>query len=319
MKKESFIVLVFVIICMVAFFFSLRKSITNANNDKDVEYQMDDIEYFVKGVLADKDEYGTPVRERLIPIISEAYEKGDWPNVVLLVDSLINSGEVYDDTILAYAEALGATGDTNKAVEVLLKDLDNYQSSNKKQYVYNALGNVYVLQKDYENAIFAYEASLNIQPAYARPMVSVAEVYLAMGDTAKADSHFRSAAVLFSQNEIAEGLIRVGKGMVRINPNDYDGWWALGKGADLEGDFEIGQQCIKAAMNTLLEEDGSVKGEVNIVRFKVLTIQLAYVTYLVGNKEESLLILEDIRKHAEDYKQWKEKIEKINEIVKGTP
>ena len=75
MKKESFIVLVFVIICMVAFFFSLRKSITNANNDKDVEYQMDDIEYFVKGVLADKDEYGTPVRERLIPIISEAYEK----------------------------------------------------------------------------------------------------------------------------------------------------------------------------------------------------------------------------------------------------
>ena len=239
--------------------------------------------------------------------------------MVLLVDSLINSGEVYDDTILAYAEALGATGDTNKAVEVLLKDLDNYQSSNKKQYVYNALGNVYVLQKDYENAIFAYEASLNIQPAYARPMVSVAEVYLAMGDTAKADSHFRSAAVLFSQNEIAEGLIRVGKGMVRINPNDYDGWWALGKGADLEGDFEIEQQCIKAAMNTLLEEDGSVKGEVNIVRFKVLTIQLAYVTYLVGNKEESLLILEDIRKHAEDYKQWKEKIEKINEIVKGTP
>ena len=265
--------------------------------------------------MADSLALRSPLRQRILPLISEAYEKNEWEQITLLADTLINNGEIYDDIVIAYTEALCATGKADKAITILLEDLDNSKSHNKKYYIYNELGDAYRVQGSLHEALSAYNLSVSQNPEYSRPIMNAAEVYALLGDTVEAKSQYMKAVALFEEHQFAEGMIKAGQGLINIAPDDYASWLVLGRGADYAEDYELEKQCILKSISLLKDEEGYVNGERNMKIYKESLLQLIAVNYYLDDYEACQSLLQNIKDRGVEFQDYEEEINKMTEII----
>lgn len=142
-------------------------------------------------------------------LIEEAYKNGDWDKIISIGDTLIGDDDPKNIAI-AYAEALAAKGNIEKAIAVLDKKISRNPDD---YYLYNTKGNVYAVAEKYDSAIYYYDRTTEIRPTYARPFIYKGEIYEIIGNKQKAIANYLSAVHLFAGhgfvNEVQEFCNRV--------------------------------------------------------------------------------------------------------------
>ena len=126
----------------------------------------------------------------------EAYQKQDWETIVSIGDTLIDEKDTMNLTIV-YAEALAATGNPRKALNLLDKKL---ASTPDDYYLYQTKGNVYYLMEKLDSALINYEIVIEMKPTYARAYIFEGEIYELVGDKDRAIANYLAAAKLFAAN-----------------------------------------------------------------------------------------------------------------------
>ena len=142
-------------------------------------------------------------------LIEEAYKNGDWDKIISIGDTLIGDDDPQNIAI-AYAEALAAKGNIEKAIKVLdmkiLKSPDDY-------FLYNTKGNVYAVAEKYDSAIYYYGKTTEMNPSYARPYIYKGEIYEIIDDKQMAIANYMAAVQLFADhglvNEVQELCNRI--------------------------------------------------------------------------------------------------------------
>jgi tetratricopeptide (TPR) repeat protein len=129
-------------------------------------------------------------------LIEEAYKNGDWDKIISIGDTIIGDDAPMNIAI-AYAEALAAKGNNEKAIKVLDKKIltnpDDY-------YLYNTKGNVYYIAEKYDSAIYYYDKTTEMKPSYARPYICKGEIYEYLEDKQMAIANYSLAVRLFAAN-----------------------------------------------------------------------------------------------------------------------
>lgn len=142
-------------------------------------------------------------------LIAEAYENKNWDLVISIGDTIIGEDDPMNISI-AYAEALAAKGNIEKALTVLDKKISRNPDD---YYLYNTKGNVFSIAEMYDSAIYYYDKTTEMRPSYARPYIFKGEIYEIIGDKQKAVSNYLSAVRLFAANgfidEVQEYGVRI--------------------------------------------------------------------------------------------------------------
>ena len=251
-----------------------------------------------------------------MPQIAEAYEQQDWEKIIMLSDSLVKSGETFDDAVIAYSQALMATQNIEKAIEILKTDLDNKSSHNKKHYIYNELGRAYSLLNDFKSSVDAYEEALRISPSYARPMVGLAKLYTQVGDINNALNYYTQSASLFYEHQFKDELLAIGDTMVAIAPENSNSWQVLGKAYELMEDYEKQEYCLTKELKLLEGGKNLITETSNKERFVYCMIELAVAQYNLGKIDECLQSIKWIRENTNNLGDWEEEIQSLESACK---
>ena len=86
-------------------------------------------------------------------LIEEAYKQGDWDLIISVGDTLIGDDDPHNISI-AYAEALAAKGNIEKAINVLNRKI---AQKPEDYYLYQTKGNVFSVAEKYDSAIANYQ------------------------------------------------------------------------------------------------------------------------------------------------------------------
>lgn len=253
-----------------------------------------------------------PMRDLLNPQIAVAYENEDWGKVVLLSDSLIRTGEPCDDLTLCYANALTKTGDINKSIEVLQKEINNKKGVIRKYYLYNELGYAYRMKKEYEKGISAYKQSLELSSSYVRPMIGLAELYEETGDTVSAlRYYFQASALLFEHNRKDE-LHAVAREMMNLAPNDINSLQIMGRAYQLIGDYRNEELCLLHQIHILLDGKDCLDDD-NFESFAHCVIALAVAQYNQDKYDECMESIKWLRENVQSLNKWEKDIQRLEE------
>ena len=151
-------------------------------------------------------------------VFAEAYQNNDWKTVVSIGDTLIGEKDTMNLTI-AYAEALAATGNPQKALIAIDKKLaycpDDY-------YLYQTKGNVFCTMEQFDSAIACYEHVIGLNPNYARPYINLGEIYEMMGDKNDAIASYISASRLFVENDKQREAIEFAKRVLSLDSTNVE-------------------------------------------------------------------------------------------------
>ena len=159
-----------------------------------------------------------PVKNSAVELFAEAYQKGDWATVVAIGDTLIGEDDKMNLTI-AYAEALAATGNPNKALGIL----DKKQESNPADYyLYQTKGNVYTVMEKYDSAIISYNKVIEMKPTNARPYINEGEIYELIGDKENAIANYLAATYLFVKHKFYKEAAEYGNRVLKLDPDNAD-------------------------------------------------------------------------------------------------
>ena len=137
-------------------------------------------------------------------LIEEAYKKGDWDMIISIGDTIIGNDDPMNIAI-AYAEALAAKGNIEKAIKVLDKKIEKNPND---YYLYNTKGNVFFIAEKYDSAVYYYDKTTEMKPSYARPYICKGDIYEIIDDKQKAIANYLVAVRLFAGhgfvNEVQE-------------------------------------------------------------------------------------------------------------------
>lgn len=137
-------------------------------------------------------------------LIGDAYKEKDWDLVISIGDTIIGEDDPRNIAIM-YAEALAAKGHIEKAIRVLNKKISRNPDD---YYLYNTKGNVYFYAEKFDSAIYYYDKTIELGPAYARPYIYKGEIYEIIDDKQKAIANYLLAVRLFAVhgfiNEVQE-------------------------------------------------------------------------------------------------------------------
>ena len=197
-------------------------------------------------------------RERYMPQLEQAYKDGDWEKIISNVETIINSGEAYDDLALIYAQALEATNNVEKAISILKAELENKEPRTERYFITNELGNAYRLLKDYDNAISYYKQTLELRPLFARAMLGLASVYTELGEISSASDYYLQAASLFIEHGMGDEVLSIGRQMIDIASEDLYSCLVLANGLYMTGDKKECLNLIESLKNTF-SSFGSLK------------------------------------------------------------
>ena len=143
-----------------------------------------------------QDKQVTPVEKTDGEKFAEAYQNMDWETVVAIGDTLIDHNDTMNLAI-AYAEALAATGNPQKALSILDKKLE---SNPDDYYLYQTKGNVYCAMEKYDSALICYDKVIEMKPSNARPYINEGAIYELRGDNERAIANYLVAAKLFASH-----------------------------------------------------------------------------------------------------------------------
>jgi tetratricopeptide (TPR) repeat protein len=145
--------------------------------------------------------------------LAEAYKNGDWDLVVAIGDTLIGTDDPKNISI-PYAEALAATGNPQKAIDVLNKKIEKTPGD---YYLFETKGNVYYSAEKFDSAIINYDIVISMKPTYARPYINEGQIYEIIGDKNKAIDNYIIAAKLFSENNYIEETVEYCRRVLAID------------------------------------------------------------------------------------------------------
>lgn len=151
-------------------------------------------------------------------LIEEAYKQGNWDLIISVADTMIDNDDPHNISI-AYAEALAAKGNFEKAINVL-----NRKISQKPEdyYLYQTKGNVFAVAEQYDSAIANYDIVIEMKPTNARPYINEGEIYELLGDKEKAIKKYMVATYLFARNNFEAEAREMERRILRLDPDYKD-------------------------------------------------------------------------------------------------
>lgn len=151
-------------------------------------------------------------------LIEEAYKQGNWDLIISVADTMIGNDDPHNISI-AYAEALAAKGNFEKAINVL-----NRKISQKPEdyYLYQTKGNVFAVAEQYDSAIANYDIVIEMKPTNARPYINEGEIYELLGDKEKAIKKYMVATYLFARNNFEAEAREMERRILRLDPDYKD-------------------------------------------------------------------------------------------------
>ena len=257
------------------------------------------------------------MKDSLMPQIAAAYENKDWETIILLSDNLTNCGESYENLAICYAQALMRTGDINKSIEVLQKELNDENSTIEKHYLYNELGSAYSMICDYDKGIDAFRQALKLSPNYARPMVGLAMLYEDKGDLAPAIYYFTQAGALFYEHKVTEELYAIGKEMMEIAPENINSLQIMGKAYQLRGEYQEEELCLLRHMDILLDGKEYITDDSKKERFVGCMIELAVAQYNQDKFDECLKSIQWLKNNTNSLGIWEKDIQKLEKVCRA--
>lgn len=152
--------------------------------------------------------------------LQELYQTGQWQKTLSYIDSLKTAG-VRLDILAIEAECYAGLGDYHKAITIVENGI-NTTPIDRRHYLYQTLGNIYHIKKEYENSIENYKKAIELRPTYARPYICLAETYSLLGDTQKSIDYYLGAIDLFHENEFYSEVIEYASRILALNPKNID-------------------------------------------------------------------------------------------------
>ena len=151
-------------------------------------------------------------------LIEEAYKQGNWDLIISVGDTLIGDDDPQNISI-AYAEALAAKGNFEKAINVLNKKIaqtpDDY-------YLFQTKGNVFTVAEKYDSAIVNYDIVISMKPTYARPYIYEGEIFEVLGNKQKAVSSYLGAMRLFAGHNVIEETLLYCDRILSLDPTNAE-------------------------------------------------------------------------------------------------
>ena len=151
-------------------------------------------------------------------LIEEAYKQGNWDLIISVADTIIGDDDPHNISI-AYAEALAAKGNIEKAINVLNRKItqkpDDY-------YLYQTKGNVFAVAEKYDSAIANYDMVIEMKPTYARPYINEGEIYEVLGKKEKAIKKYMVATYLFAKNKFEAEAYEMESKILRLDPDNKE-------------------------------------------------------------------------------------------------
>ena len=264
---------------------------------------------------AEQSQQQNSMKDLLMAQIVTAYENNDWKTIILLSDSLMKCGETYENIAICYAQALMKTGNINKSIEVLQKELNDKNSTIEKHYLYNELGCAYCLNRDYEKGISAYKQALELSPDYARSMVGLAMLYEDKGDLDSAIYYYTQASALFYEHKYKDELVAIGRKMIEIAPDNINSLQIMGKAYQLMGKYHAEELCLLRHMEILLDGKENVSDD-NKERFCYCVLELAVAQYYQDKYDECLENIQWLKDNTYSLGRWEKDIQRVEELCK---
>ena len=151
-------------------------------------------------------------------LIEEAYKQGNWDLIISVADTMIGDDDPHNISI-AYAEALAAKGNIEKAINVLNRKItqkpDDY-------YLYQTKGNVFAVAEKYDSAIANYDMVIEMKPTYARTYINEGEIYEVLGKKEKAIEKYMVATYLFAKNKFEAEAYEMESRILRLDPDNKE-------------------------------------------------------------------------------------------------
>ena len=151
-------------------------------------------------------------------LIEEAYKKGDWDLIISIGDTLIGDDDPHNIS-LAYAEALAAKGNIEKAINVLNRKIalkpDDY-------YLYQTKGNIFAVAEVFDSAVANYDKVIEMKPTYARPYINEGEIYEILGEKEIAIKKYMVATYLFACNNFKTEAYELERRILRLDPDNKE-------------------------------------------------------------------------------------------------
>ena len=151
-------------------------------------------------------------------LIEEAYKQGNWDLIISVADTMMGDDDSHNISI-AYAEALAAKGNYEKAINVLNRKI---AQKPEDYYLYQTKGNVFAVAEQYDSAIANYDIVIEMNPQYARTYINEGEIYEALGEKEKAIKKYMVATYLFAKNNFEAEAHEMERRILRLDPNYKD-------------------------------------------------------------------------------------------------
>lgn len=151
-------------------------------------------------------------------LIEEAYRQGNWDLIISVGDTLIGDDDPHNISI-AYAEALAAKGNYEKAINVLNRKITQQPDD---YYLYQTKGNVFAVAEKYDSAIANYDIVIEMKPTNARPYINEGEIYEFLGEKEKAIKKYMVATYLFARNNLEAEAREMERRILRLDPDYKD-------------------------------------------------------------------------------------------------
>ena len=151
-------------------------------------------------------------------LIEEAYKQGDWDLIISVGDTMIGDDDPHNISI-AYAEALAAKGNIEKAINVLNRKI---AQKPEDYYLYQTKGNVFAVAEQYDSAIANYDIVIEMKPTYARPYINEGEIYELQGEKEKAIDKYMVATYLFAKNNFEAEAYEMESKILRLDPDNKE-------------------------------------------------------------------------------------------------
>lgn len=151
-------------------------------------------------------------------LIEEAYRQGNWDLIISVGDTLIGDDDPHNISI-AYAEALAAKGNYEKAINVLNRKITQQPDD---YYLYQTKGNVFAVAEKYDSAIANYDIVIEMKPTNARPYINEGEIYELIGDKENAIANYLAATYLFVKHKFYKEAAEYGNRVLRLDPGNAE-------------------------------------------------------------------------------------------------
>lgn len=151
-------------------------------------------------------------------LIEEAYKQGNWDLIISVADTMMGDDDPHNISI-AYAEALAAKGNYEKAINVLNRKI---AQKPEDYYLYQTKGNVFAVSEQYDSAIANYDIVIEMNPKYARTYINEGEIYEALGEKEKAIKKYMVATYLFARNNFEAEAREMERRILRLDPDYKD-------------------------------------------------------------------------------------------------